>query len=183
MTLNDILVSALAQLDRGHDAQTLDVWRDKFTRFANDALADLTNAYRPRRRQRLELEEGHLDTQRLEKRCLSVLEVLEDGKALSFLEGGQSGVLRVEGASAPNAAVIVTYRYRPEEMSSPSDEPGLPRECHPLIVSYVVGRERAAGDAATQRGGNVYFQMYEAGKARLAPHVGGQDAYRILNRW
>ena len=38
MTLNDIIVSALAQLDRGHDAQTLDIWRDKFTRFANDAV-------------------------------------------------------------------------------------------------------------------------------------------------
>ena len=41
MTLNDIVVSALAQLDRGHDAQTLDIWRDKFARFANDAVADL----------------------------------------------------------------------------------------------------------------------------------------------
>ena len=34
MTLNDIIVSALAQLDRGHDAQTLDTWREKLTRFA-----------------------------------------------------------------------------------------------------------------------------------------------------
>ena len=41
MTLNDIIVSALAQLDRGHDAQTLDIWRDKFTRFANEAVVDL----------------------------------------------------------------------------------------------------------------------------------------------
>ena len=37
MTLNDIIVSALAQLDRGHDAQTLDTWREKLTRFANEA--------------------------------------------------------------------------------------------------------------------------------------------------
>ena len=45
MTLNDIIVSALAQLDRGHDAQTMDVWRDKFTRFANDAVTDICAAY------------------------------------------------------------------------------------------------------------------------------------------
>ena len=48
MTLNDIIVSALAQLDRGHDAQTLDIWRDKFTRFANDGVTDLAEAYQPR---------------------------------------------------------------------------------------------------------------------------------------
>ena len=42
MTLNDIIVSALAQLDRGHDAQTLDTWREKLTRFANEAVLDLS---------------------------------------------------------------------------------------------------------------------------------------------
>ena len=49
MTLNDIIVSALAQLDRGHDAQSLDVWRDKFTRFANDGVTDICATYKPRR--------------------------------------------------------------------------------------------------------------------------------------
>ena len=49
MTLNDIIVSALAQLDRGHDAQTLDTWREKLTRFANEAVLDLSEAYCPRR--------------------------------------------------------------------------------------------------------------------------------------
>ena len=46
MTLNDIIVSALAQLDRGHDAQSLDVWRDKFTRFANDGVTDICATYK-----------------------------------------------------------------------------------------------------------------------------------------
>ena len=45
MTLNDIIVSALAQLDRGHDAQSLDVWRDKFTRVANDGVTDICVTY------------------------------------------------------------------------------------------------------------------------------------------
>lgn len=40
MTLNDITVGALDRLDRGHDAQTLEMWRDKLTMFANDALTE-----------------------------------------------------------------------------------------------------------------------------------------------
>ena len=37
MTLNDILTAALAQLDRGHDAQTLENYRVRLTQYANDA--------------------------------------------------------------------------------------------------------------------------------------------------
>lgn len=61
--------------------------------------------------------------------------------------------------------------------------PELPDWTHGLIVCYVVGRERASGEVGVQRGGNIYFQMYEAGKAKLRPHIGGADSYRILNRW
>ena len=37
MTLNNILTAALAQLDRGHDAQTLENYRVRLTQYANDA--------------------------------------------------------------------------------------------------------------------------------------------------
>lgn len=37
MTLNEILTAALAQLDRGHDAQTLENYRVRLTQYANDA--------------------------------------------------------------------------------------------------------------------------------------------------
>ena len=62
MTLNDIIVSALAQLDRGHDAQTLDTWRDKFTRFANEAVIDLSAAWCPRRTEDFTLSGKLIDT-------------------------------------------------------------------------------------------------------------------------
>ena len=44
MTLNDILTAALAQLDRGHDAQTLENYRVRLTQYANDAQRELADA-------------------------------------------------------------------------------------------------------------------------------------------
>lgn len=50
-------------------------------------------------------------------------------------------------------------------------------------MTYVVARERASGEVNTQRGGNIYFQLYETGKQKLRPHMGGRDAYMLKNRW
>ncbi len=180
MTLNDIVVSALAQLDRGHDAQTLDIWRDKFARFANDAVADLAKAYQPRTTETVESADRQLDTARLSLPCLKVLSVCRGGKTETFAPGAASGYIALSGGPGK---VEVCYRYLPKEMRAPTDEPGLPAWCHGLIVCYVVARERAAGDVSTQRGGNIYFQMYEAGKADLRPHLGEAESYRLLNRW
>lgn len=180
MTLNDIIVSALAQLDRGHDAQTLDIWRDKFTRFANEAVADLAKAYKPRATEAVESGDGRLDIASLSRPCLKVLSICRGGKAEAFVPGPGTGLIRLSGGPGQ---VEVCYRYVPQEMRSPTDEPGLPAWCHGLIVCYVVARERAAGDVSLQRGGNIYFQMYEAGKADLRPHLGEAESYRLLNRW
>ena len=93
MTLNDIIVSALAQLDRGHDAQTLDTWRDKFTRFANEAVLDLSAAYCPRRTEECTLEGKRLDTRKLSRPCIRVHGVKRLGRYMTFHETGDSGVL------------------------------------------------------------------------------------------
>ena len=61
--------------------------------------------------------------------------------------------------------------------------PELNEACQQLIVTYVVARERASGEVNTQRGGNIYFQLYETGKQKLRPHMGGRDAYMLKNRW
>ena len=182
MTLNDIIVSALAQLDRGHDAQTLDTWREKFTRFANEAVLDLSAAYNPRCTEDFTLDGKLLDTRKLQRQCVRVHGVKRLGRYMSFFETGNSAVLCVPGAAA-NSTVQVNYRFAPETLSNTTDVPELPEWCHGLIVCYVVGRERASGEVGVQRGSNIYFQMYEAGKAKLRPHMGGADSYRIMNRW
>jgi hypothetical protein len=182
MTLNDIIVSALAQLDRGHDALSLDIWRDKLTRFANEAVTDLSFAAKARASEHLTLEDGALPLSSLSRKCTKVCAVKQFGRELAFSGGEDTGEIIVSGARE-EAPISVTYRYCPRELSAPSDVPDLPEWCHGLIVCYVVGRERASGEVAIQRGGNVYFEMYEAGKAKLRSHYGGADSYSIRNRW
>ena len=60
MTLKELLTGALLQLDRGTDAQTLESWRDKLTRYLNDAMIDLTSELQPRRSDTLTLTSGVL---------------------------------------------------------------------------------------------------------------------------
>ncbi len=182
MTLNDIIVAALAQLDRGHDAQTLDVWRDKLTGFANDALMDLAYAVKPKRRETVRLAGGCFHTESLARGCLRVLAVEKEGRTLFFREEGESGRVRVRGCGGEDEAEVL-YRCLPKPLSAATDEPELPAPCHPLIVTYAVARERSSADPASQRGANVYYQLYDAGRQRLRAHLGGEESFRITNRW
>lgn len=179
MTLNDIIVSALSQLDRGHDAQTIDAYRNRLTGFVNDAQNDLAAACGLYRTDELTPDNGVADLALLPRRCRRVLDVVQLNKSVPFRAGDSSEKLLLP-YSAP---ARITYQYYPKPLSSPTDVSELNEGLHGLMVSYVVGRERMAGDVSTQGGGNLYLAMYEAAKARIRPHMGGADAYRFINRY
>lgn len=179
MTLNDIIIAALAQLDRGRDPQTVEAYAARFTGYANDAQADLARAIGFKRTDELEPEGGYLDLGRLPRAVVKVLGVERGGARVSFESGPATGLLKAEGEGAAR----VTYLCEPKDLELPADVSELPEICHKPIVSYVVARERMAGDASTQRGGNIYLSMYEAAKARLRTHVGEPESYRIENRY
>ena len=84
MTLNDIIVNALMQMDRGHDAQTLDIWRDKLTGFANDAIADLAMTIKPVRTEKAEIDNSCIDCSRLQRECVKVVRVRINGRDMPF---------------------------------------------------------------------------------------------------
>ena len=178
MTLNDILVAALAQLDRGHDAQTLELFRDRLTGYANDAQSDIARAIGLTRTETVFPANGIIDLSELSRDCLKVMKAKQLGHEVRFLES-ETGTI----ALPYNEAAEITYRCEPAKLSCPSDESELPEHTHGLIVSYVVGRERMAGDVSTQRGANIYLSMYEAAKAKLRPHVGSHERYEIVNRY
>ncbi len=181
MTLNDIIVSALIQTGRGHDAQTLDTWRDKLTGFANDAIRDLALTIKPVRTEKVRMKDGVIDCLSLERECVRVMKVKRDSCEMDFYTDDENhGRIRTLGG---DGEADITYRYVPRSLSAATDEPELPEACQQLIVTYVVARERASGDAASQRGANVYFQLYETGKLKLREHMGGKEAYEIRNRW
>ena len=183
MTLNDIIVSTLAQLDRGHDSQTIETWRGKLTGFANEAMLDLATMLQLRRTDTVTLANGILDTLTLPETCVKVLSVLKGGATLPVYPGPTSTQLRV---TAPDGTVDVHYRYLPKDMENPTDVPDLPSFCHSLITTYVVARERAAQDPSMQRGASIYFELYNAGKRSLREAIGlgvGGRTQQIINRW
>ena len=147
---------------------------------ANDGVTDICATYKPRRTETIDTRDGTFTTAMLSRGCRKVLSVKRDGREEDFYDGDASEVIVTSGGPGK---IEVTYRSVPREMFASTDEPDIPAYMHGLLVSYVVGRERAAGDVSQQRGGNIYFQMYEAGKAAIRPHLGGGTSQRIVNRW
>lgn len=179
MTLNDIIVSSLAQLDRSHDMQTVEVYRSRFAQFANDAQNDLALALALKRTETLVPEEGVLDLTQLKRKCYRVESVCQLGRRVPFSSGDTPMRLYVPY----NEEAEVTYRFAPQRLETASDVSELPAALHPLIVSYVVGRERMGGDVSTQGGGNIYLSMYNAAKAKLRGGFGGEERFTITNRY
>mgnify|MGYP001273145723 CR=1 FL=1 len=180
MTLKELLTGALLQLDRATDAQTLEAWRDKLTRYLNDAIIDLTSDLQPRRTDELSLSDGELCLADLPRTAVKVTALERDGKRLPFYYGPDSDTLRVP--CVPDGAVRVTYRYMPEPLKYDTDVPDLPEWCHGALISYAVGRERAAGDAASVNAARACFELYQAAKRCMRGNRGELDAYAIENR-
>ena len=179
MTLNDIIVSALAQLDRAHDMQTVEVYRTRFAAFANDAQNDLALTLALKRTDELEPADGVVNLTALPRSCFRVESVEQLGKKVPFRAGDSPMQLFLPYSESAR----ITYRFAPRKLEAASDVSELPDAVHPLIVSYVVGRERMGGDVSTQGGGNIYLSMYNAAKAKLRGSFSGGEAYTITNRY
>ncbi len=178
MTLNDILTAALAQLDRGHDPQTMELSRERLTGYANEAQADLARAVGFSRRDEVTPVNGIAALSSLPRVCIKVLKAEQLGREVRFLRG-----VTGEIALPYNEEAELTYVCEPKPLRLPQDVSELPLHVHGLIVSYIVAKERMAGDVSTQRGANVYLSMYEAAKSKLRPHSGDSESYKIINRY
>ena len=84
MTLNEILTAALAQLDRGHDAQTLENYRVRLTQYANDAQRELADALGLFRTDKVRTSAGIVDTSLLPRRVKRIERVVQLGRAVPF---------------------------------------------------------------------------------------------------
>lgn len=179
MTLQELLTAVLQQLDRSTDAQTLENWRDKLTRYLNDAIVDLAGVLRPRRTEMVEIAGETIDLTLLERPCIKVVALARDGQRLPFYYGAGTALLHIPAVSDGPAAL--TYQFMPLMLAADTDVPELPEHCHGALVTYAVARERAAGDAAAaaQTGFALYHQMRRA----LRAGCGEIDGYRIENAY
>lgn len=179
MTLNDILISSLTQLGRGHDAMTIEAYRDRLTLYANDAQHDLAEAMGLFRTDTLTPSEGIIDVTALPRGCRKVICVCQLGHEVPFNSGKDSNTILLPY----DTDAEITYEYEPKRLENPADVSEIDEGLHGLMVSYVVGRERMAGDVSTQRGSNLYLAMYESAKAKIRKHKGGRNSYVITNRY
>ena len=152
MTLLQLLIAALDELERPHDEATLALWRERLTAYANEAIADLYATFRPWRRESLTPQNGVLTLTALTMPCSKVLGLERDGVRIPFYYGTDT-----------NELVI----------------PGWGND--PLIVLYMVARDRAHGDPAAQNGSRLRLSVYEAQKRRLKLDYDEPSGCRICN--
>lgn len=181
MTLLEMLTGALTMLERGTDAQTVESWRDKLTRYLNDAMLDMTAALRPRRTETVSLSSGEIDLSALSRGCVKALKLTRGGRRYVFYYGSGTGRLHVPGV--PDGEMTLTYRYRPAPLAFDTDVPDLPEACHGALIQYAVARERAMGDHASISSARACFELYLTAKRALCADAGEADAYRIENKY
>lgn len=105
MTLNDILTAALAQLDRGHDAQTLENYRVRLTQYANDAQRELADALGLFRTDKVRTSAGIVDTSLLPRRVKRIERVVQLGRAVPFRCGDRTNTLLLRMTRQPRSLI------------------------------------------------------------------------------
>ena len=181
MTLEDLIRNALAELEYPSDTAALPLWREKLIRFANEAVTDVTETFRPWRRDPLPLRDGMLTLSDLPYSASKVLGVERNGMRLPFCYGYSASVLRVPGV--PDGNVTVVYRYQPDPLVEPTDEPQLPSCCHPLLVTYMVARFCMQNDAQSMSHASAALSVYETMKRRLKMDFDEPAGFGIYHIW
>ena len=177
MTLANIIRRALIELGRSTDAQATEAWREKLTMFANDAVQDLCEYLELRRVDTVEAKDGKFLLSDLTHGCLKVIDVQQNGGAVSFTQSDASASVDVSS----DGEISVEYRYAPMEMKNDVDTPEVPEYLHRLIVSYVVFREHLTADPTMQRRSDAFYQLYETGKRAARKDLGETNTFKIYN--
>ncbi len=180
VTVRELIESALGELDHPDDCAALPLWQEKLLRFANEAVVDLYETFRPWRRDPLPLQRGVLDLTALPYSVGKVLGTERGGMRIPFYYGADTNTLRVPGV--PDGPMTVVYRYLPKTLAA-DDEPELPAACHPLIVLYMVGRFCMLNDAQGMNHASSAMSLYEARKRRLKLDFDEPTDYQITDRW
>lgn len=182
MTLNDIISAALLMLERGTDAQTIENYRDQFTKYANDAVYEISLRFKQQKKETVPLIERSFSVSDLSRDCLRVTEVLVNGKKVDYWQDPHgSGTFKVAANDEAEEAVVA-YRYVPKEMTSPTDVPELPDYQHRLIPYYVVACQRCGGDPSTQDTASAHFALFNNKVSQLQRETRAEPrSYKLIH--
>lgn len=181
MTLNNIIMSALRQLERGTDAQTIDSYQGTFTDYVNEALRLIARSrYKQTRQDIVKLDEnGCFNLADLERECIRI-ETVNGGTGFTQLI---TGVISCGGKEGDEVKVV--YRFMPKLLSSTAEVPEVPERMHGAIASYVVARHRvSSGDPNMQAAAAYHFDLFNRELALLERETHGTpDSFKLKNRW
>ncbi|MDO4544325.1 MAG: hypothetical protein Q4C01_07205 [Clostridia bacterium] len=175
--MNQIFSQALRELNRPNDNLSIAKWQEQFLRFANEAIVDIAASYRLWRKETARLQDNRLNTDNLSYACVKVLTLERDGVRIPFYYGTNSDELRTK--NVPDGELTITYRYMPPTVTTVLQSPELPACLHPLIVTFIVARERIQLDSAARSGSKVNLDLYETMKKRLRVSVATPDDQSI----
>lgn len=181
MTLRELILAALDELERPNDEATIALWRERLTAYANEAISDLFTTFRPWRRETLTPNNGVLRLSDLSLPCSKVLGLENGGVRIPFHYGTDANELIVPGWTG--GPLTVVYRYAPSILKLDADRTTLPSVCDPLVVLYMVARDRAHGDGSAQSGSRLRLSLYETQKRRLKLDYDEPSGCRICNYW
>lgn len=181
LTLHELILGALHELERPTDDITVAAWRERLTAYANEAVADLSRTFRLWRRDPVMFIDGKADLDELPFAATKVLGVEREGVRLPFGYGASTRTLTLK--NLPDGIATVVYRYAPKPLREDSDVPDLMELCHPLIVLYMVARDRSHGDTYAVNTAKLNLSLYEAQKRKLRTDLDEPYRYRIYNRY
>ena len=181
LTALELIQSALKELEHPEDTAALPLWKDNLLRFANEAVVDLTETFRPWRRDPLPLQNGAIDLSALPYTVGKVLGLERGGMRIPFFYGADTNTLRVPGAA--DGPMTLVYRFLPKPLAEDGDEPELPAACHPLIVLYMVARFSLINDAQGLNHASAAMSLYETRKRRVKLDLDEPTDYQITNRF
>lgn len=181
MTLYELITGALHELERPTDEVTVAAWRDRLTAYANEAVTDLSRTFHLWRRDPVVFTDGQADLNELPFPATKVLGVEREGVRLPFCYGTDTRTLTLK--NLPDGIATVVYRYAPKPLKEDTDVPDLTELCHPLIVLYMVARDRSHGDTYAVNTAKLNLSLYEAQKRKLRTDLDEPYRYRIYNRY
>lgn len=176
-----MIYSALRQLERGTDAQTVDKYRDVFTDYANAALFEIAKRLRPSYISKVTLDKnGRLDINTLPRACMYI-ETISDAETGSEMAWSEIYTGTVEVTNGADKEVNVFYRYIPIDLTSPTDEPQLPEYMHKIIPYYIVACHKQDTNTETEYD---YFTQFYRHLAQISNmHVKDASKLKLINMW
>lgn len=158
MTLKQIIIMALNNINEDIDELTVEEYRESIVRSINEAYMDIcARRYQPRKLSAVKVpEDGNVAVNTLPDDYVQPCGITTGkGMPLTFSPRGRS--LKVYGYTG---TAVLEYVYLPGRMYLDSEKPILPEHNHYCLADYAAWRQLMTGSPARQARGAMFYDSY-----------------------